>query len=451
MSSSSWLDACNSEWEGQESALPSNAINDDEQFEWFDFSPVRGMTVAEPTVVLAGDTALGFPGMVSNVSTKAQATNASKFAPKATNVTPLMMNAFSDLPEQAMLLSQTNFSVAILADSRAGAAAQANAILSDVKQALFERNATLQQGDSKFAIVASVYDPRTYASVSFEVAVCSPSETPALSGALSTPSSFTVDVTRHHGDAFFFGGLYSELKRITLTAAAGRLGASGGDGEVPQDVTRSIGDANMHLAQLPALQVPCFDQEAVPSAPQRSLVEAADEEIDTDTGSECLGISQSAHSTGAGKDELDAPVLQRAVSADAAASIAQLLRIVTDLTAGDVASDAACVLCELVTSETKFGTQLPTPQSNTSALMSSAAHMRCLAGALDAVAANPCCELFMPLAIATANALAAMPPTGGLTAAGSQLRRSLQLMSETPFSRTPAVPASVRAKMVSAL
>jgi len=403
-------------------------------------SPARGMVMPESSVRLQSNASDAAHLAVPGPTKLAQPTGASA-QPKVAqsisigyevSVQPVL------LPPRPMLLSRTHFSVAVRADTRQAAAQQAAVILKDAQMALFDMDATLEEGDSKFSIVAHVHDPRTYGCVTFELAVHTPDTTPTLSQQLSVPDSFVVDMNRWSGDAFFFGSVFTELRSTLQQRSAIR---AEGKADVADIVPRSGADAVKLLAtfnyfttpdklhELQALQAATHAGVSVPAASQSEQSTTVSEGGETDMNQN--GLPQPAE-------------LQRCTSVQAAEAIEELIGHLGDDSGCDFPASAASRLCELVNDDTKFGSQSPAAHTHTAAILQNTDLKMALTGAIQALVSRPCSTISVPLAVAAGNLLRAAGGASGAGAGGDQLAQALGQLSQTPFFVSQQLPHIVR-------
>lgn len=399
-------------------------------------SPVRGMVLPSASVRL---------GNASEAALTAVAGPSKLAAPapqKAAHTTYVQQTIIVDsvvLPPQPMLLSRTHFSVAVRADTRAAAAKQAAVLLKDAQMALFDMDATLEEGDSKFSTVAHVHDPRTYASVTFEVSVHSPDTTPTASQELNVPKSFVVDVNRWSGDAFFFGSIFTELRTVLQQRCEER---AQGKGDVADIVPRAGPEAVKRLATFNYFTTPDKQHEL-----QKLQSAAQPVTSESSAGQSEKSSAESATAETDSNDALPQPaLLQRFTSAQAAHNAEELIRSLGDDSGCDFPASAASRLCELVNDDTSFGSRAPAADSHSAAILESAELQQALAAALQRLAACPCSTISVPLAVAAATLLRAAKALSASPSEGSaQVAAALAQLSKTAFFESQQLPQNVRA------
>ena len=448
--SDAWLDA-QPGWEAAESGLfAQEAASGSDFFEECAtrsipmeagmMSPARGMVMPSASVRLssnASDAALTAAVAGPTKLSQPAGTPAQHKGTQAISIKHHVLVDSVILPPQPMLLARTHFSVAVRADTRAAAAKQAALLLKDAQMALFDMDATLEEGDSKFSIVAHVHDPRTYGCVTFELSVHSPDTTPTESEELNVPKSFVVDVNRWSGDAFFFGSIFTEIRTTLQQRCDDR---AQGKTDVADIVPRSGPDAVKRLATFNYFTVPdkLYELQAPKAATHTESVSSAAGQTEQST------TESAANSETDTEPGLPQPaVLHRCTSAQATQTVQELIQSLGDDSGCDFPASAASRLCELVNEDTVFGSRTPAAHTHTAAILESSELQQALAAALQRLVSSPCSTISVPLAVAAATLLrAASTSPGG--AGFTQLAQALSKLSQTPFFVSQQLPDNVR-------
>jgi len=312
-----------------------------------------------------------------------------------------------------MLPSKWHLTIEIPETStKAAAVQQAHMLMVHAQRALKNLDATWVDGESAFSVVVQVHDPRSYACITFELALYS-KWSDSGSRSLDSPTAFIMDMTRWRGDAFFFGGIVFELRTVMKERVQDPAWLSEsttpGSLSVPNLPLRTGEEAALYMHHFPYFTTP--DKLAAMACKRQLGMTGADDAIGT--AASLATASTGSHAQGSpGSAELLTDADQTALARVADNMVASLTKRQGGGGSGGQGScaavDAAAVrLCRQVTEDTHMGQAAPASGSITSAIAGQLTCMLALADALPTCRQKRNRELTIPLTMATARIVCA--------------------------------------------